>query len=273
MFNYIRIELRRAFKGQKMLIALAIGCVVAVAQIIVDIFPYMKYLRSDVYNSFPMTVFQKCMCLINGSMFPVYYYMYMPILAAIPYATTLYKDRKSGYTKQIFTRIKKSNYYVAQYIAAFLSAGIIAVIPQIINVMIIALILPSIQPYVGIGYVGVFDDAIFSEIYYKSSYTYILLYMIIDFVFYGVLNMLALSVSIFANGRFSVIMSSFIIFEVIELIMDLSGHAALEPSSFVRAAQPNYGTTIWEILLLITLLAAISVIAIIYNIKRGDVYD
>lgn len=55
---------------------------------------------------YPHTVFSKCLSLIY-SMFPVYYILIIALIAAMPCAVNMYKDRKTGYIKNIFTRTSK----------------------------------------------------------------------------------------------------------------------------------------------------------------------
>ena len=104
MINYIKIELKRAFINKTMLFAIIAGCLIAIIQIFVDVVPILQYQDPTNMENFPFTVFEKCLSLIEGSMFPVYYFIFIPIIAAVPYGMVMYKDRKQGYIKNVFTR-------------------------------------------------------------------------------------------------------------------------------------------------------------------------
>lgn len=273
MINYIKLELRRAFINKNMLFAIMAGCVIAIAQVFVDIVPILQYQDPANLDNFPFTVFEKCLSLIDGSMFPVYYFIFISIIAAIPYGMVLYKDRKQGYIKNVFIRSKKSNYYVAQYVTAFISAGVIVVIPQVVNVLITALLLPSIVPYPGIGYVGIWGDSMWSDIYYSNPYVYLVMYWLLDFVFYGLLNTLALSFSWLVKNKFSVLMMPFMFFQALELIMSFNRKLEWMPESFLRPSQPMIYTSFKEIVILILIMLFIAALSIVYGIKRKNNYE
>lgn len=253
--------------------ALLAGCGIALLQICVDTIPVLQYLEVSDTQNFPLTVFEKCLSLIQGSMFPVYYFLFIPMIAALPYGMVMYKDRKQGYIKNVFTRTKRSNYYVAQYVTAFVSAGVVAVIPQILNVLVTALMLPSVFPYPGIGYVGIWGENLWSDIYYKNPYLYLGLYWLLDFAFYGLLNTLALSVSWLLRSRFSVLMVPFLTIQGLELMMLFVGKPAWMPESFLRPAQPMLGTSLMEIIILMVFMLLFAIVSVIYGIRRKDYYE
>lgn len=273
MINYIKIELKRAFINKTMLFAIIAGCLIAIIQIFVDVVPILQYQDPTNMENFPFTVFEKCLSLIEGSMFPVYYFIFIPIIAAVPYGMVMYKDRKQGYIKNVFTRNKKRNYYIAQYTTAFISAGVIVVIPQIVNVLIIALLLPSIVPYPGIGYVGIWGESMWINIYYSNPYVYLSMYWLLDFIFYGLLNTLALSLSWFVKNKFSVLMMPFIAFQALELIMSFNSKLEWMPESFLRPAQPMIYTSLKEIATLMFIMLFIAVLSVVYGIKKKDNYE
>ena len=77
MINYIKIELKRAFINKTMLFAIIAGCLIAIIQIFVDVVPILQYQDPTNMENFPFTVFEKCLSLIEGSMFPVYYFIFI----------------------------------------------------------------------------------------------------------------------------------------------------------------------------------------------------
>lgn len=267
MLNYIKIELRRAFIGKQMLIALILSCAITLLQILVDVVPVIKYLDDTMY---PHTVFSKCLSLIY-SMFPVYYILIIALIAAMPCAVNMYKDRKTGYIKNIFTRTSKKNYYIGQYAVAFISGGAVAVIPQIINILIVALILPSVQPYVGIGYCGISIGRMWEKIFYRNAYLYLAMYMVLDFVFFGLMNTLALSFSWLVKNTLSVILFPFITFQFLDLATSFVSYGWMS-ESFLRASQ-QMKTNPMEIVVLILIMIVITIVSIIYAIYRKDAFE
>ena len=272
MRSCIKNELSRAFKNLAMYAALLIGAVIAVAQVVLEVVPVLKYQESGTFTAFPHTSYEHYMGLKNGSMFAIYYYMFMVVLAAVPFAATAYTDYRSGYLKQIFTRSHKKNYYVSKYTAAFFSAGTVAVVPQILNFMIVALLLPSIQPYAGIGYVGLLGDCMWADIYYQNAFLYIVMYWVLDFVVYGCMNMLGVALMWFFDNKFAVLLIPFFFYQILNLSMRFIGKSALMPDSFLRPGQPLIGVEFYEILWIIAGMVLICVISCIYGIKKQDYY-
>ncbi|MBR4059305.1 MAG: hypothetical protein IKK03_05635 [Lachnospiraceae bacterium] len=272
MRSCIKNELSRAFKNRAMYTALLIGAVIAMAQILLEVVPVLEYQESDTFTSFPHTSYEHYMGLKNGSMFAIYYYMFMVVLAAVPCAITAYTDYKSGYLKQIFTRSHKKYYYISKYIAAFFSAGTVAVIPQILNFMVVALMLPSIQPYVGIGYVGLLSECMWADIYYQNAFLYVMMYWVLDFVVYGCMNMLSVALMWFFDNKFAVLLLPFFFYQMLNLGMQFVGKAALMPDSFLRPGQPMLGAEFHEILLIIVGIVFICVISCTYGMKKQDYY-
>jgi len=279
MWNHIKIEILRAFKSKGMIFGLLAGCGIALIQIFIDVSFVLKYLHpiSESVSAkdimFPHTVFQHALAFNFSSSITFYYYMAMPILAAIPFAVTLYKDQKSGYIKNVFTRTPKLHYYVAQYFAAFLSAGTIAVIPQILNVLVVALILPSTKPYPGIGYVGVLNDCMLSSIYYKNPYLYLLVFLLIDFVVFGLLNTLALSFSDLMKSEFSVLMIPFLIMQFIEFVTTFLGAERYSLLGLIMPSQPYIHTSIRTVIIYCMLMIIIDCFSIWKKLKRDDWYE
>ncbi len=271
MINYIRIELDRAFRNKKMAMAIFIGCMISILQIAFEVIPVLKYQDYSDFKSFPHTSFEHYMGLKNGSMFGLYYYLLIPILAAFPYAVTAYTDKKTGYLKSIFTRIGKKEYYVAKYVVTFLSGGVIAVLPQVINFMGVSVLLPSIQPYTGLGYVGLLPEAMWGKLFYSNAIIYIVLYWIFDFILYGLINTLAVAVMWFIQNQFVLLLFPFLYVKGMDLFMEVIHQPGLIPSVFLR---PNQAYTSEHMVLgrsmFIVGLLGIDIISGIYGIWKKD---
>lgn len=269
----IKTELDRAFRNGKMLWVLLAGCLISVLQIIVDVLPAVSNQESGTFTAFPFTVFEKYIGLIAGSVFPYYYYMFIPLAAAVPVALTAYTDRKSGYIKNVFTRTEKKNYYVAKNLAAFISAGVVTTVPQILNLLIVAALLPSIQPYPGIGYVGISSDAMWVDLFYAHAYFYIILYLVFNFIFYGLLNTFAVALSWFYQNWFAVLLTPFLTLQFLSFACKVFGQEQLKPENFLIPSQLMGNTSKTEILLLIVFFLVVSVLAIVYGVKKGNYYE
>jgi len=270
MFNYFKIELKRAFINRRMAVTLAVGILFAIIQVFVDVLPMVEVNAGNLQGLYPHSVFSKCMGMIRGSVFPAYYFMFLPILIGIPYGTVMSQDRKNGYIKNLFTRMPKRNYYIAQYVVAFLAAGVVAVVPQIINVAITALFLPSYVPLTGLGYIGIFPESLWAGIFYTHTYLYLLLYLLLDFVVYGFLSSLSLSLGWVFKYNFTVLMIPFVITQCMNVVLAFIGKNCWTIDSFACPSQPGVSTDPIEIAIVLLVLFAGAVISIIWGIKRSD---
>lgn len=279
MFNHIKIELKRALGSREMLYTIIAVLAISIVQILVDVVPVLEYVKPITENTpkkeiaFPLTVFSKALCFNFSSSITYYFYLILPVFAAIPFASVLYKDSKSGYTKNVFIRTPKMNYYIAQYVAAFISAGIVAVIPCIFNTAIVALMLPSVTPYPGIGYVGIFDESMFVSVYYYNPYLYLLLFGIINFVIYGLLNTMALSFMMLFKSKFAVIMFPFLIDHFIFLAADFLDRTGQSITGITLPTQQFIGASIQTVTAYVVVMLSIDGIAICKYVKRKDCYD
>lgn len=269
MFNIIKIEMDRAFRNTKMYLALFIGCMVSVAHVLIEVVPVLKYQEKDNFTMFPHTSYEHYMGT-SAQMISLYFYMLAIILAAVPYATTAYTDRKTGYIKNIFTRTEKKNYYIAKYITAFLSAGVVAVVPQILDFIIVSLILPTIQPYPGIGYVGLFMENMWSEIYYDNAFIYIVMYWVLDFVIYGLINTISISAMWLVSGKIVFLLLPFIVTKCTDLVFEVAGVDNWQAQSFVRPCQPYVHTSFTVIVTYAFVLILICIVSGIYGVKKKD---
>lgn len=97
---------------------------------------------------------------------------------------------------------------VAKSIAVFITAGVSAVFPLLLNLMLTMTVLPVITYdwYQLPNY-----KAVFMKLAIKNVVVYSLVYMILIFVFAGLIAGLALSLSLYANNRFVVMSLPFLI--------------------------------------------------------------
>ncbi len=269
MLNLIRIEMDRAFRNMKMYIALLAGCVVSILQVIIEVLPSVKYQVTGDFKEFPHTSFEHYIGA-NHKVFTIYYYLFVIILAAVPYAASAYTDRKTGYIKNIFTRTEKKNYYISKYVVAFVSAGTVAVVPQILNFLLQTIIFPSIQPYPGIGYVGLFSDMMWSDIYYKNAFLYFGLYLVLDFIMYGLINTIAVSAMWMFKGKIVFILLPFMCVKFVDLILNMMQKENWMAESFLRPDQPYTNTSLCEIAIYALVLIAICVITGVYGVRKKD---
>lgn len=162
----------------------------------------MQYITND-------TAYTKWM-FFDDSNFVRYIYLFvMPILAAIPYGTSYYSDCRSGYNKQMVTRVSRRCYHQAKYFANFISGALIFLAPAFINFVMTSWIYPIHNPSPLVA--GLYEYNLFYNLFYDVPYVYILGCVVYYCIISGLLASIALLVSKYIENYFSIIITPFVL--------------------------------------------------------------
>ena len=198
MIRCLKFEFKRMFRNPAFWIALAIGTIIMILQVIVDNHEYidnpLKYYMGAA--TYPATLYYKW-AFISG--FLNAYLFIFPIVVASAYGITYYWDLKSGYVKNVLINMKRKDYLVAKYIVTFVSGGLVFTIPMIINFAVNAAVLPAIKPFLGSTYMR--SHTFLVELAYNNPIMHFIIFMLIYFVYGGLFACLVLAGSkIFRNS-------------------------------------------------------------------------
>ena len=171
----VAIELRRAFSNRAFVAALAIGVVLAVAQLITVVVPYgmsdeWAFWRVGSKGYYPNSLFNSWMGSTPYSLWSVLYFFILPLTVCLPYADSLYADMKSGYAANVVIRGGARRYFLAKTLAVFLSAGVVGVFPQLLNLLGSALFVPVFSPEVSAGTFFVHSSTMLADLFYSSPW-------------------------------------------------------------------------------------------------------
>lgn len=235
MRNEFKIEFHRAVKSRGLLLSLIVGLLIAASHFVWTVLP----LKDNIMISgYPLSAFGKWIGGENYSVFPTLYYFTVPVLAALPFAGSYKEDIVSGYIKNVTTRISRKEYLKAKYMVTFLTGGIVAVLPMMVNFLLTAMVLPAILPQSSTGYFPIFSYSMLGDLFYSYPYIYLLIYMTIDFIFFGLLSTLALVSAYVCDNLFTTILSPFIIYLLVYAVTQLTNLHMLCPFGFLRPSQP-----------------------------------
>lgn len=271
MFGVIRIELSRVLKNKKFLFALAVGCIIALAHF----FKYGYGVSGDIYSAksdYPVTAFESWIGSTLISIKTFLCFLIAPILATIPFGDSFFGDKKSGHIKNVFIRTKKSHYYIAKYVATFIVGGLAAVVPLLLNFYLTTLVLPSLVPQVaGTGYL-VDSLSMWYELFFSQPFVYVFLYLLIDFVFFGLIATLALSISHFVENRFVFLLAPFLLKVIMSFVLRSIGLFQYDPTIFLIPYQPAKGIDISYILVVAGILFALTFGTFYFKGVRDDAF-
>ena len=219
-------EIKRAFNTIGMKLALLVGCALSIWHVITVIMPISEgqnYELSanaidDLYV--PISLFSTWM---GNELFPIQsyiFYLILHLLAVLPFGSSFFEDIKSGYIINVCTRVEKKIYFKAKYLAVFLSGGVAVVAPLLLNLVLSSMFMPAFIP--DNGTVGTISPTTMAyEVFFTHPLVYVLMFIVIDFLFAGVIATLALSYTYFTEHRFGVMIVPFVFYFFIYSLTNL----------------------------------------------------
>mgnify|MGYP001178155547 CR=1 FL=1 len=268
-------EIKRAFKSTGMGISLLVGCGLAIWHVISVIIPTHKFLisSSEFFTGDPLYIqeglFYNWMGIV---LFPVQsyiFFMIIPLLAVMPFGSSFFEDRSSGYLVNVCTRIKKEEYFKAKYLAVFLSGGVVVVIPLILNLALSALFLPMLIPDNGCN-TTITCKSMGYELFYRQPILYILMFILINLIFAGLFATISLSCSYYFDHKFGVVIGPFVLYFFIYSLTNLLDKT--EYSLFYILNGGTSNSSFASYLFYFVLLFILSYLVFMVKGKKEDVY-
>lgn len=223
----IKLECRRAFQSRAFLFAVGTGILFTLWHFFRYGWPLIEHVlavhRGTAGDAFfqmvnyGIPVTQTWMGTSNMG-YELYFFL-LPVLCAIPYGASYVTDLKSGYICNIITRTDSRTYRRGKLAAVFLSGGAVSVIPLIFNLILCMCFVPVMFPLAGTRLFAVTDASLLSGLFYSGgTFIYILIYLLFDFVFFGLLNALCLIMAWFEDNRFAVMLTPFMVYFAVHMV-------------------------------------------------------
>lgn len=242
----ITYELRRAFDSVGTKISLLMGCVIVMLDLGTFYLQYDSPGDKILIQAWIGTDFQ----FAYNSLF----YVLFPIIACLPYAGSYYQDIRSGYDKNICTRVSRKQYVLSKCVSVYLSAFFCTTVPLLINLFIAAGFYPNNSPEkLFFLSAGIIDCHRFPVLFNENPLLYSFIFILINGVFAGALGMMSLAVTMFCKSQFAAVITPFVLYIITGVIMvDEEGHS-ISVMEMINPIQ-RYITTaeqMWTILLVI----------------------
>lgn len=276
----LKLELRRLFSSKELYIAILIGLALVVWLFVYEIveanlFAEQYALYGDKasgYLYYPKTVFNSCIELEYDALPPIILYLLFPIIAAFPYAGAYCKDKKTGYLKNLLTRIDRHDCFMAKYIVSFLSGFLVSGVILLSSLMLTMLVFPMLTPEAVTQNYYVQSGNMWGELFYTMPILYTLLYILIDMLWCGCMASFALMLSMFTPSPFLAVTGSFIVFEVLDYVLSLFSLSQFSPITFLRPIQTVDGISFGIILTEFIVFMAASFTAFYFLERKKDVF-
>ncbi len=277
MKNILRIELSRAFKNKLFLVAVAMGSSIIIWHFVQNALPWLFNFDETVAEAIQYDpMFSPGMLFaywIGGNASKVQsflFYLLIPILATIPFADSFFLDRKTGFIKNVLVRGQKKYYFLSKFIATFLAGGSAVLIPLVLSLALTAMVFPAMDPEASTYVFAINASSLWGSLFYTHPFIYVFLYLIITFIFCGFLATTALVMGFFAENRFVVIVTPFLLYLFTFSVFSLFGADRFEPINFLS---PSFGGSSLSIILGETLLLGlVTLILFIWKGLKDDTY-
>lgn len=165
--------------------------------------------------------------------------------------------------------MKKEEYIKAKYLGVLISGGVAVVTPLILNLVLSSLFLPRLLPDNGCN-TTITGKTMAYELFYKYPILYIFMFILIVFIFAGLLAAIALGYSYYTDHKFGVVIAPFVLYFFIYSLTNL-----LDKTEYSLFYILNGGTSnnhIITYLIYFVLLFSLSYLVLIMKGKKEDVY-
>lgn len=259
MTRFLKLEIKRVLKSKRFWIAISIGCVIAILHYIITAYNFigvsewsLEPINKEEFGDFgtrsPNTWYESWIGGEWYSLFSYVFFMILPLLSVITLGDSLVFDKVSGYSKNLFIRGKRKDYYFARFISSFISGGIVVIVPLFLNILLYCTTLPSLTPEVARGTSPIFADCMWSELFYSHPMVYVVLYLLIILVFSGLFSAFAAAIGSLTENKFLPLVFPFICYLFSYISLASIGLGRYSPFCFLTPAQRVQNITLGVII-------------------------
>lgn len=238
----ISSEIKRAIKDYKTLGLLGVEIVIVVTFFLQYTYDFAFRNRLLLEYDFPMicptTVYEGWIGCGTFSLQSFLYYMILPLIVAGSYADSLYTERKSGYLKNILLRVDVDQYIRSKLIAVFVESGMLFTLPLLLSFLMAAAVLPNHLPQLTCAGTLIRGTSLFGELYYAHPLVYTCIWLLMDFVYAGLIGCVSMLYSFFVEHRFYIYAVPFITWMFMNSIFGIANQEGCSPIYFLN---PGYG--------------------------------
>ncbi|MDD2992828.1 MAG: hypothetical protein PHG73_04710 [Pygmaiobacter sp.] len=142
---------------------------------------------------------------------PVIFYNLLPLVVAIPYASSAFEDLHSGYANVLIAQCGRRKYYLCRYVAVFVSGAVVILVPLLVNYALVACFIPARMPDSTENlYFQVYYDTLWGTLFYLKPWLYDILYLLLNALFAGVWATVPLACSLFLDSKLAITIVPFV---------------------------------------------------------------
>lgn len=196
----------------------------------------------------------------------MFFYL-LPLLAALPFAASYWKEKRTGYEKNILIRTTRTKYRWNKYIATFIAGGLSVSSVCITNLMMAFAYIRYRTPTPSSITKMTWAVTQLGAYYYEHPFVYCGIYIVAIFVLAGAIATLSLLISTFWNNYFTVMLIPFMFYILIQAFVEDEYQIYLPSSCFYPA---NSGVGFFMVPIICGTLLLVSFIGFVVSSKNKD---
>lgn len=210
MRSFWKVEFHRLITNKAFWGMLLCGLIISICQFVDVTISSVKYLDviinklsfMNMGTLYPHSVYNHWIGGELESYWHFIYFLLIPVMAVVPYSYTYNSDRQTKLTVNYYTRGLRRDYTSVKYIITFLTGGFTVMFPLVVNLLLTMMKLPLLTPQAASGMYPINGSAMFADMYYTSPGIYTVLFLVIIFIYAGLMAITPLSLSLFTDNGF-----------------------------------------------------------------------
>lgn len=272
----LKFEFKRSVMGNSFKIAIIIGVTIAIIQFIVNGLltgEYLEFLKENNVTTVGAGINNIHNRWLGGELNSFYssiFWEIFPFLAAIPFASAYYIDRKFGRIKNVLTRTNPKKYYISIWCANFFVSGLSCIIPLIFNLLLHLTTSTWMKPFIETSTfeVGYQSSKLIFYLFYNKPSIYLLIYLVNIFVFAGLISNVGLASVILEDKFYTPLFVPFIIWLFTDLMSLLYPKIFISFKGYLNPVGGNITLTKSLILIIVLFLLSAVPLWYQYNYKK-----
>lgn len=190
------MQLRRAF-GVSFWIACGISSVLVIMQTI--------SVRTPIWPeniSYPVSIFNQWIGGESYSYASSLFYVFLPLIAMLPFGVQYLVDQKNGYLKHLALRVPATQVVLSYQICNFLVAFTASLIPFLLSLYICSMQYPALRPQAVTHTFSSGYGSMLSGLFYTKPFGYCILYSVLIAVYQALLASVGMGLSFFMKNTF-----------------------------------------------------------------------
>jgi hypothetical protein len=222
----IKHELSKLLQSNTFKIAVASGCIFSVVHFVYTLY-YVKWAYYDNFASTSHPIGLDNISLLyrfldcdNFTVVGTLFYLVLPILAALPYGTSLHNERKNGYQMQVIARVGKKRYLAAKFVTAFLSGVIVIGITLVFDLMLCAMICPLSSVHILSLEMPMYQGYFCVNLFYNYPILFLIVAILMSSIWGGVCAVMAMAAEMFVQNAVIITLFPLILLYLVSFVTE-----------------------------------------------------